>query len=70
MFVILLLAVLAIVLADGMPLIKSKQWAAFAVFASVLAAACVLFLAKSAGLAPPLKALGELLSGCGQKLFG
>lgn len=65
----ILIAAVIIFTIDGIPLIKKRRWAELTICVLVLLLACVLFIAKDAGIVP-LKLLGGLLSGIGKKLFG
>lgn len=70
MFIFFVLAVLIIILIDGVPLIKNKQWTQLTVFLIIIAVSCLLMLCNTAGLPLPLKSLNDVLGGFGKKLFG
>jgi hypothetical protein len=69
MWILLILAVSVIMLFDGIPLIKKKQWRELSVFLLLLLAACALFVGSTIGL-QPLKSLGAIFNDLGKKLFG
>lgn len=66
----IVLAALALFLTDGLSLIRHKKWADFTTFIFLIAAACILFFARNAGMPSPLNFLNNLCEGLGKKLFG
>ncbi len=68
-FKILVLIVIVIILAEGIPLVKKKLWKELVTFGILIFISIVLMVGKRLDIQPPLGLLGNLLSPIGKMLF-
>lgn len=66
----LIIAIIIIIIIDGIPLYKKKQWKELTVFAVIIVFACFFFISKNIGIPSPVSVINELLNEYGKKFFG
>lgn len=70
MFYLLAIAIVIILIADGIPLVKKRQWAEFLTLIVLVSVSVTLLILKYINIPTPLKILNNMLKGLGIKLFG
>ena len=69
MLLILMLVSATIILIEGIPLVRKKQWKEFYTLISLLSIALALGIAKTIGMPTPIEILENLLYPLGKTVF-